>query len=297
MRYIEKAEGQPDCIRDFFSIQFSSRTENPDISPQVYAVDYGAFGSGFEGHEKPKEELMKVLLKEQGGLCAYTGTGIDDRLPKGNSSEIQQGISDSGDAVVDSSGEVVDTNEVDSASKKQDRKPSPRCYKPHIEHLKPQSLCKGELRDTGREVGIDVGEDMDYHNMVGALEVGGSEGEHFGAVARKNALLPVLPTQPDCEAHFSFDVDGNIKANDEEGKRAIDILRLDHKILTGWRRGAIDGWMKDEIVNDDGSVEDISFTNEELREHLTNVCVSENDRFEEFCYAIASAIKNELGIV
>lgn len=230
MRYIEKAEGQPDCVRDFLDF-FAEKTKD---DPSSLSATYYDFRNPY------KDDFLKLLIREQGGLCAYTGVGIDERLPA-----------------------------------QLHGRPLAQWYKPHIEHLKPQSLC-------------DPLEDLDYHNMVAALEVGGTNKEHFGAVAKANALLPVLPTQPACESRFSVDVDGNIYGHDVEAEQAIAILRLDHPTLTGWRRGAIRGYTHDA----DGRKR----TNEELQANLPRMNWLENDRLKVFCFAIASAIRNELGI-
>ena len=150
-------------------------------------------------------ELRGFLIEEQKGLCAYTGAGLDDRLVK--------------------------------------RAPARDDYsfKPHIEHLKSQRQCRAELEARGGVVGRDLGEDLSYPNLVAAIEVAGTPSEHFGAVTRGDAPLPIVPTNPACTTAFLYAETGKILGTGPDANTTIANLRLDHETLNGWRSGAIQG--------------------------------------------------------
>lgn len=205
MRGIQKGSGQPACLIEFIALQMSARLLEDADSWQQFPLEYPP-GS-------KTRELRELLVREQGGLCAYTGVGLDD-------------------------------------SRLNVRKPSlqtpPRhdyWFKPHIEHLKPQRQCREELEASGGIVGRDLGDDLNYHNMVAALEVAGMEKEHFGASARKDVPIPVWPTHENCEEQFRFFFeDGRIRGQGDAASQTIKTLRLDHTTLRGWRMAEIETW-------------------------------------------------------
>jgi len=238
MRYIKKRKGQPKCISDFVHAQISARKVNPE---GVFPVDYSSF---------PSRALREQLIREQRGLCAYTGSGIDDaRL-----------------------------------AERQPRHGNPPgtdyWFIPHIEHLKPQSQCRTELEQQGKVPGIDLGEDMDYHNMIAALKVDGSGHEQFGAIDDRKDLLPVKPTDVDCEARFRFDGIGHIHGVDADAATAINMLKLDHTTLENWRRGAIDAWIP----------EPAGLSSKELLRLSKLLDKPLKGRLVEFCFVIKSYV-------
>lgn len=164
------------------------------------------FEDGFPG----KRTLRQELMAEQFGLCGYTGVAIDDRL---------------GQALVNPQGPVR--------------------FRAHIEHLKPQSICRKELIDLGKLPGRDLGEDMDHNNMVAALCVEGSERELFGAAAKKGMQIPVWPTHQNCESKFQYDRNGGIFGLDNDADTTLQVLKLEHATLVGWRRAALDTFLGD----------------------------------------------------
>ena len=196
MRYIEKADAPPASIREWLVIQL----------PVGLNLDYHSF------NDKP--QLRAELTAEQFGLCAYTGTPIDERL---------MGFRD--DNLV---------------------------FQAHIEHVKPRSVCQAELEVRGGLYGREICEDMDHRNLVAALEVKKrnrrARSEIFGAAAHENEILPVTPTQPGCEERFQFDEQGSIRGLDDPAKETIRQLRLDHATLAGWRRGAIAGFFPADLA-------------------------------------------------
>ncbi len=95
---------------------------------------------------------------------------------------------------------------------------------------------------------FDLGEDMDHRNMVAALEVKGSRAEQFGASARTNDPLLVLPTQPDCESRFAFSESGRVRGLDPDDVDTIVRLRLNHTTLEGWRKVAMETFLDPIVV-------------------------------------------------
>ena len=191
MRWIAKPDRPPESIRIFLERNL----------PVGVNLDY-------RNAPLDKGKLLKELVADQGGLCAYTGVAIDERLRRRQSAV-------TGDGLV---------------------------YYAHNEHLKPQSLCRQELLARGLEPGRVLGDDMDHRNIVAALGVRGSQEcirELFGATARKpNATLPVLPTEPECGSRFRYLANGEIEGLDEQAGKTIDELDLNHPTLVAWRSEA-----------------------------------------------------------
>ncbi|MEO8493885.1 MAG: hypothetical protein ABI614_02365 [Planctomycetota bacterium] len=165
-------------------------------------------------------QLRGELIAEQSGLCAYTGAPIDERL-----------------------GGYHDDNLV---------------FQAHIEHVKPRAICEAELTARGGDYGRELCEDMDHHNLVAALEVkrkSPSKSEIFGAAAHGDNILPITPLQPDCEHKFRFDENGGIQGLDVTATQTIELLKLGHATLTGWRRGAIAGFFPPSLNLNRGEIE------------------------------------------
>ena len=105
----------------------------------------------------------------------------------------------------------------------------------HIEHIKPQSLCRdeGRLLDT-----------LDYNNMLAAYPHTPlhEKGCGYGAQARGNSLLFITPLMEDCEQRFRFLPSGHIEAADQSDNDAmvtIHHLKLDHERLVDVRKAII----------------------------------------------------------
>lgn len=204
MRWIEKTETPP-AIRDYLAAQ----------APVGHGLDYETFAStGSPLGGTRGGQLRGELIREQHGLCAYTGAGIDQRI-----------------------GDLAE--------------PAKRLkFSPHNEHLKPQSECRRELRAAGKTCGAEVGEDLSHTNIVAALLVSGGGkarlDDLFGASYRRNQALPVWPTHPDCELRFVFDGQGRIEAaaTDDDAINTIAVLNLNHETLRGWREQAITAFIE-----------------------------------------------------
>ncbi|MEZ5385463.1 MAG: hypothetical protein R3F13_08110 [Prosthecobacter sp.] len=215
---------------------------------QQFRVDYPAFTRG--------RNLLQLLMEEQHGLCAYTGAGIDvGRLP---------------------------------GHRPRNQVPPRHDYwfKAHIEHLKSQRQCREEHESAGKVVGRDVGEDMDYRNMVAAIEVAGTTAEHFGASVRGDQPLSVIPTRQECEEAFYFFEDGQVRGKHQDAEEAIRVLHLDHATLNRWRGAAIDLFLP-ERENTPAA---------ELQTILDAVTQPANGQLPEFAFVIAQLARDYLTI-
>lgn len=200
-----------------------------------------------------KRELREELIAEQYGLCGYTGVALDDRLTKRQQTAAEQ------------------------------PPPTPK-FQAHIEHLKPQSVCRAELVARGQVPGSHPGEDMDHRNMIAALLVSGAKGEQFGAACRGATQLPVWPTHPDCEARFTHTFDGRVSGRDADAQTTVNVLRLNHPTLKSWRQAAIEGFFPPEL----------NFTRAELEALVVRFSQPEQGRLREFCFVLKSAAESLL---
>jgi len=194
-------------------------------------------------------ELLHILTEEQFGICGYTGAPIDERV--GNLVSQHNGIA----------------------------------YSNHIEHQKCQETCKAELEDQGLEHGCDLGDDLCYFNMIAALEIRGAEEEHFGAVYKGNNELQIWPTHDGCESRFRFlEGDGSVEGLDSDAQSSVEVLRLNHDTLKGWRKTAIDIFLDPQVVS----------TREDFEAVLSAVDSPKDGRLPEFSFSIASVARQYL---
>ena len=193
-----------------------------------------------------KATLREMLTTEQYGLCGYTGTPVDDRI-----AHLQPGNADTS-------------------------------FRNHIEHLKCQQACRAEVAQRGEEYGRVVADDLDYFNMIAALEVRGAEVEHFGAVAKAAKPLPVLPTHAGCEERFVFEEgDGSVVGLDDDARNSVAVLALNHDTLKGWRLSALSTWLDPLIVQ----------TREDFVNVLRAVSTPRNERLPEYAFVVESVAK------
>lgn len=238
-------------------MRFLAKPEQPPESIRVFLEQNLPVGINLDYRNAPleKAKLLQELVADQGGLCAYTGVAIDERLRARQTAE-------GGDGLV---------------------------FSAHNEHMKPQSLCRQELVDRGLEPGKHLGDDVDHRNIVAALEVRGSREstrEIFGATARPpRTLLPVLPTQPDCERRLRYLADGRVVGadkSDESSRITIAQLKLEHETLAGWRRSAYDVFAALYLAADDEQAA-------RLRRSLDDL---EGGRLLEFGFVLRSILEN-----
>ena len=210
-------------------------------------LDYRSF------QRKPK--LRDELVEEQFGLCAYTGMPVDEKR-LGSFSEANLS------------------------------------YACHIEHMKPRKVCEEECVATHGpdSYGAVVCEDMDYHNLVAAIEVKRkppAKCEIFGAAAHGHDLLPVLPTQPDCELKFHYDELGGVDpqaADDFDTEATIELLKLRHTSLSDYRRAAIQTFFP----------VDLQIDRDDLERIIEKTTLPASGRLPEFGFCIASYARSLL---
>jgi hypothetical protein len=197
---------------------------------------------------RAKPELLAILTAEQFGLCGYTGAPIDEsRISK---------------------------------LKAPSEKPA---FKNHIEHLKCQSVCKKELLEAGQVFGRDFCQDLDYANMIAALEVRGAENEQFGAVIKADHLLPVLPIDAKCEKRFRYrENDAVVDGVDDDAKHSVGLLKLNHETLKGWRLSAIETWLAPDAFQ----------TKEDLEKIISAVTMPKNGTLPEFAFVIEAVARS-----
>jgi hypothetical protein len=198
------------------------------------------------------KQLLEELTDEQFGLCGYTGAPVDEGR--------------------------VSSLKISAAS------PAP--FGNHIEHLKSQAVCKKEVRSAGLTYRRVLGDDLNYHNMIAALEVKGSEVEQFGAAIKKDKILPIFPTDPECHDHFSYREDGGVDGRTEAGSEAISLLRLDHQTLCGWRVSAINEWLDDDILQ----------SREDIHEIITALRMAIDGKLPEFSFVIDAIASGYLDV-
>lgn len=155
----------------------------------------------------------------------------------------------------------------------------------HVEHIKPESVCRVELR----------GSDLDFSNMVACFPRDGMPSScRYGAQKKGNWWTPALfvsPLNPACETRFRFSSDGGISAvgNNEAAISTIEVLGLDNGSLTEDRRRAIEAF-----IYGDGSDPLSKAKASRLR---SAVCSRSGGRYVEFCVALRDALDDYLRYV
>jgi uncharacterized protein (TIGR02646 family) len=150
----------------------------------------------------------------------------------------------------------------------------------HVEHIKPESLCRAER----------VGSDLDYGNMVACFPREGMERRYrYGAQRKDNWWAKdgadfVSPLDRNCETRFRFDLEGNIAAVGVAASTTVQVLRLDHPSLTEERRRVIEEF----VYGENG---DSPLTEAKAKRAIQDICKLDGaDRFYEFCVAIRDAL-------
>ncbi|GAA4355947.1 hypothetical protein GCM10023185_19280 [Hymenobacter saemangeumensis] len=225
MRKIDKISAAPSCLADWVVRKEKSGK---------------AKYKEFKGTECAKE-FRQVLLEEQFGLCAYTG------------SKIQNG-----------------TNAL-------------------TEHIYPCSKVKSDL---GTSYGRKAGRDLDYHNMLAALDAKSSKEETYGAHAKEDnydELLFVSPLDIACESAFVYEENGKIKWHDDKGEYTANLLKLWHETLQRERRGAIQEYFPD--PNDPYGVFP---TFDEIKNISQTIMQPVNGVLPRFCFVIKAVADSYL---
>lgn len=156
----------------------------------------------------------------------------------------------------------------------------------HIEHIKPESLCRAEC----------IGSDLDYENMVACFPREGMRHEYrYGAQERddwweNNGAEFVKPLDAQCEKRFRFDLNGNIEAvnNHVAAATTIKKLGLNHSTLQEDRKLVI----REFIYGKNGD-EPLSVA--KAQQSQISVCTMNNQgEFHAFCVAIRDALAEHL---
>src|SRR5207247_1591752 len=93
---------------------------------------------------------------------------------------------------------------------------------------------------------------------------------------RGNQMLPLLPTQEDCESRFRFLRDGDIEGLDASAKATVQVLRLWHTTLVGWRRAAMDVFLAPELIASRADIESL----------IALLDQPQDGRLTEYCFCI-----------
>jgi len=147
--------------------------------------------------------------------------------------------------------------------------------KSHIEHFKPQSLCRQEGNY----------EDVNYRNLLAAYPGDRDSKCSFGAHAKEDWYDPELlvsPLHKQCESRFHFDEDGYITStrnDDQAAKETIKKLFLNCDMLREWREQAID-----EFFFPEGR----ELSESKLQSIVENGCCirDKKGRYPKFCFVI-----------
>ncbi len=151
----------------------------------------------------------------------------------------------------------------------------------HIEHIKPQTLCRDEL----------TGSDLNYLNLLACFPKEGMVANYrYGAQFKghwwdNNGKEFISPLSSQCENLITFNLKGEVKAyqDNPNAKQTIHILQLDNPILTDDRRQAI----KEFIFGSSGA-NPISV--HKAMQAINGITSKRNGEFVEFCIAIKYAL-------
>jgi uncharacterized protein (TIGR02646 family) len=156
----------------------------------------------------------------------------------------------------------------------------------HVEHIRPQSVCRAER----------AGSDLEFNNLVACFPREDLKSEYsYGAKQKGGWWINgganfVSPLQPVCEKRFRFDREGKISAVQDNvaASTTIKVLRLDHPSLTEDRRRAI----REFIYGRSG---DEPLSGKRARSAIAAVCNRGGyGHFAEFCIAIRHALEDHL---
>lgn len=161
----------------------------------------------------------------------------------------------------------------------------------HIEHLKPEELCRKHMDE-----GIETVSDLDYSNMVACFPKEAPKGipkhKFFGAIKKDDSWVNdgkdyVLPLQKNCEDHFQYNKSGGVVGVTANGQNTVSLLALDHPILIEERKNAIEAFIgKSNPIKKAKTVQAISEIDKRL-----------NGKYVEFCIPLKHALKEHLAFL
>ena len=158
----------------------------------------------------------------------------------------------------------------------------------HIEHLKPEELCRKHI-----EQGIATVSDLDYGNMVACFPKEAPKGiqkeKYFGAIKKDDNWINdgadyILPLQANCENHFQYNKSGGVQGTSEKGRNTVTLLALDHPILIEERKKAIESF-----IGKSNPIKKVK-TTQAIRE----IDQLDNGKFIEFCIPLKHALEEHL---
>lgn len=153
----------------------------------------------------------------------------------------------------------------------------------HIEHIKPESVCRAELKGT----------DLDYGNMIACFpkKMAKKQTDYcYGAIYKEdwwenNGIQFVSPLDNVCENTFNFNLKGEIIPLHEDASITIRVLYLDHKSLTEDRKRVIEEFIYGPTKNNPLSPSQATRAIQQILERKAD------GTFYEFCIAIQKALE------
>lgn len=166
----------------------------------------------------------------------------------------------------------------------------------HIEHFKPQCICRSEDRELVEKGSQPLHEDIAWHNLFACYPQAPKRGEcepGYGAIQRKSTRLDVSPLDLQCERAFSFSYDGTIKAAVKTAVDTIKTLNLKHESLREQRETRIKEIGLHPRSEDPLSIEEAQELlagrwKERIPEGFMEFCVAIRDAAQEYIISIES---------
>ena len=150
----------------------------------------------------------------------------------------------------------------------------------HIEHIKPESLCRVEAK----------GSDLAYDNLVACFPRAGMKAKYrYGAQQKDNwwaddGRLFVSPLHNFCEKRFCFKLNGGIVPANAAAKKTITVLKLDHATLCEERSLVLN-----EFIYGPSGQDALSAAS--AKRAIDQVCrPGPGGNFREFCVAIRDGL-------
>ena len=148
-----------------------------------------------------------------------------------------------------------------------------------IEHFKPKAE------------GLFPELQLEYSNLLASCQGGRLEREGKTKKEKKkyplscdakkdNRIIEVCPTDPNCEAYFEYDEDGEIFGTNKQAKWAIEILGLNNEFLKNQRKAAIDAYR--ELPEN---------TDWEYEIHCLS-SLNKDGQYEPYCFAVIYYIRH-----
>jgi len=156
----------------------------------------------------------------------------------------------------------------------------------HIEHIKPQSLCRREK----------PGSDLDYTNLIACYPLKDNKAKYrYGATKKgdwweKGGKEFVSPLEYACESYFHFDLEGKIIASTSNiaAINTIKVLALNHGSLTEERKRVIEEFIHGPYKKD-------PLSPSQTTRAISNICNQNGEgHYHEFCIVIRDALKQHL---